>query len=89
MRVRYHNLHLNQLLSAEPQSVSTKHTVLHADASWSVLVFSVIVIKDTNKQTLNCLIELFEEEELMVNHTKFYQINQSHPSLLHETSYDS
>ena len=38
------------------------------EASWSVLFFSVTVIKDTNKQTLNCLIEHIEEEELEVKY---------------------
>ena len=41
-------------------------SVPHADASWSVLVFSVSVTYTTFKQTLNCLIEHLEEEELRV-----------------------
>ena len=53
------------MLSAEPTSVSTKPSVPHAEASWSVIVFSVTVIKYT--KTLNCLIEHLEEE-LKIKH---------------------
>ena len=56
------------MLSAEPTSVSTKPSVPHAMASWSVFVCSVTVIKDTHKQPLDCLIEHVEEEELKVKH---------------------
>ena len=56
------------MLSAEPTSVSTEPSVSCAEASQSVLVFSVTVIKDTNKQTLKCLIEHLEERELKVKH---------------------
>ena len=54
------------MLLAEPQSVSTELSVPHAEASWSALGFSVAVTKDTDKQTLNCLIEHLEEEQLRV-----------------------
>ena len=47
------------LLLAEPTSVSTKP---------SVLVFSVTLIKDTNNQPLNCLIEHLGEEEFLAKH---------------------
>ena len=53
---------------AEPTSVSTNPLFPMAEASWFVLFFSVTVIKDTNKQTYNCLIEHLEEEELKVKH---------------------
>ena len=38
-----------------------------------------------NKQTLHCAIQYLEEEELRVKAKKFYQINQYHLSLFHET----
>ena len=58
------------MLSAEPTSVSTEPSVPFAEASWSVLVFSVTVIKDTKKQTVKCPIWHLEEEELKVKHQK-------------------
>ena len=61
------------MLSGEPQSVRTKPSLPHAEASWSVLVFSVSVTYTTFKQTLYCLIEHLEEEELRVKLQKFYQ----------------
>ena len=51
---------------AEPQSVSTKPSVPGTEASWCVLVLSVTVTYSMFKQTLNCLIEHLEEEELRV-----------------------
>ena len=48
------------LLSAEPQSATTKPSVPHAEESWSVLVCSVTVTYTTFKQTLKCLIEYLE-----------------------------
>ena len=54
------------LLSAEPQSVSTKPSVPCAEASWSVLVISVSVTYTIIKPTLNILIEHLEEEEVRV-----------------------
>ena len=38
----------------------------HAETSWSVLVFRVLVTNTTFKQTLNCSIEHLEEEEFNV-----------------------
>ena len=54
------------LLLAESTSVRTEPSVPHAEASWSVIVFSVANIKDKNKETLNCLIDHLEEEEVKV-----------------------
>ena len=70
---------------AEPTSVSTKPSVPHAETSWSVLLFSVTVIKDTNKQTLNCLIEHLVEEELKVTHQNFISEEERcfHDSMTH------
>ena len=42
------------------------HSVLHAQASWSVLVSCVSVAYTTFKQTLNCPIEHLEQAELRV-----------------------
>ena len=59
---------IKALALAEPTSVSTKPSVLCSEASWSVLVFDITVIKNTNKQILNCPIEHLEEEEFKVKH---------------------
>ena len=67
------------MLSAEPTSVSTKPSVSHAEASLSVLVFSVTVIKDTSTQTLNCPIEHHVEEELKLKHQNSIRLT----SLIH------
>ena len=59
-------LRIKSIALTEPQSVSLKPSVPCAETSWSVLVFSVSVTYTTFKQTLNCLIEYLEEEELRV-----------------------
>ena len=72
------------MLLAEPTSVSTKPSGSHAEASWSVLVFIVTVIKGINKQTLNHLIEHLEEEELVKHHNSIRLTVSTHLSSMRQ-----
>ena len=59
---------IKAFVSTDLTSVSAEPSAPHAEASQSVLDFSVTVINNTFKQTMNSPIKNLGEEELKVKH---------------------